>query len=304
MSLLIFQQKTVVMFVCLACLGCSPQEGGDPEVWHDIEFAGTAKITGTTADESDGPTISFEFADESDAESKEAVKDFPLSTIVGLPDDYSPSVGDKLKLTVTARYKRKYSVGPPDLWKSKLEERIVRCSGVEKTSPVVASAGNADVENDDTDKRISNQTGPVKKLIWKTTGGGQITFSIEPDGDGYQVHLVDYEFIEVNNRFQITKENADTFDLVNEIFSGKHNMQQYVYVPKGVTGTWTSITLVGDDDSRIETKNIRSSADINRIRKYVIEHGLRNDEKSGGSSATSKSSEKSDHLKSDTDKSK
>ena len=111
------------VIVCVAAVGCPTEPGGDPAVWQETTFTGNAQITEFDLETN---TISFQFEREDDTGHTESVADLKLSSISDLPDEYSPSTGDILKLKLHARYKRKRSVGPPEIWKSKLDQRTIK----------------------------------------------------------------------------------------------------------------------------------------------------------------------------------
>ena len=93
----------------------------------------------------------------------------------------------------------------------------------------------------------------ITSLVWETTGGGEIKFTVLPHGSDYRIHVERYSFVDVDKELALTAENADVLKLVEDIFTKKDNLfwAGRIEIPGVATGTWTNITLICANNKEI-----------------------------------------------------
>ena len=288
---------------CLICCGCpSPTpNGSDPEVWHDTSIEGSAEIMSVNSVATDGTEIDIQFTFPDGRVDEKQVEGLSLATIEGLPDGYKPKVGDRMRLRLDLHYKRKNSVGPPDFVHGNVDSRKYICLSVEAES--VNQKADIDKADED-DETVGQKNGEetkvdflgamkdsepplvperemedepssspyeIEKLIWSTTGGGQILFTFTPNDNKFEVTVDNYSFrdFETPLTLDLDSDNVKTYAVVKSIFTGKRDLQKDTFTPGGPTGTWTTITLVDAKDKRTEIRNISTSGDLHEVYVFV-----------------------------------
>lgn len=111
--------------------------------------------------------------------------------------------------------------------------------------------------------------GEIAKLIWETSGGGEIRFTVEPTGDDYHVHVESCGFKEQDVDLTLTPSDGQAFDVVKAIFTKQRNIHDDAFTPRGATGSWTSITLVGADGHEVEIENISTGGDLGTLYDFA-----------------------------------
>ena len=99
----------------------------------------------------------------------------------------------------------------------------------------------------------------VDKLNWDTNGGGSLHFSVTPDQDQFKIHVTDYHFKVSPLDLFLTADDGTVYATVKSIFDKQRDLQKDTFTPEGLTGTWTTITLLDLDQNKTEFKNISAS---------------------------------------------
>jgi hypothetical protein len=68
---------------------------------------------------------------------------------------------------------------------------------------------------------------------------------------------------------RLSATTADTYQLIDDIFSGRRDIRNDTFVPHGATGIWTSIALIYQDNHSETVKNIDTSRDLRQIYAFV-----------------------------------
>jgi len=112
--------------------------------------------------------------------------------------------------------------------------------------------------------------GDIQSLIWNTSGGGDLVFTITKDDALYQIQVSQYEFKETDLEISLSEEDGDVYFLVDNIFNKKRNLFQDTLAPGGETGSWTSITLVFED-LNLTIKNIDLQGELKILYEFITE---------------------------------
>jgi hypothetical protein len=248
----------------LLCGGCPTPPGGDKAIWQKLDMAGTGEVVAVAADADGNTEISLKWIYPDGEVDEKIVEGLKLADIADLPEGYEVSTGDRLPLIVEIRWKGKASVGPPHFWRDRVDERKITCIG-----PVSESDSAAREEDDAEDEAGDDPDGEITQLIWETTGGGQIEFTVTPDGDNYQIHLASYSFRDLPLDLKLKADDGAAYQFVKAIFAKEHDIHDNTFTPRGATGSWTSITLVGADGSRTKVNNIRAWGELSAVYDFV-----------------------------------
>lgn len=140
--------------------GCAKVED-DPLVWHEVKFNGTATILEVKKDTEAGTKITFYFTHDRDPPQTNTIPRLELSSFEGLPDDYEPSTGDRIQLSLVGKEQRKKSMGAPTAWGSNLRVKKLTCvEVVSRYRQKAIGTNNADANKEHTgeqsDKAHSN----------------------------------------------------------------------------------------------------------------------------------------------------
>jgi len=111
--------------------------------------------------------------------------------------------------------------------------------------------------------------GEIDKLIWETSGGGSIKFTVVREGHDYRVHLESHRFSEQDVDLVLTSNDGKAYEVVEAIFTKRLNLQDDTFTPEGATGTWTSITLVSVDGNEQKFDNISTQGDLRELYHFV-----------------------------------
>ena len=110
--------------------------------------------------------------------------------------------------------------------------------------------------------------GEIQSLIWETEGGGNILFGITRDDDRYRIHVTRYQGSETDTEITLSEEDGDTYFLVDDIFEKRRNLCNDTFIPRGETGTWTTINLFSEND-QVVIKNIEAWGELRIIPEFV-----------------------------------
>ncbi len=111
--------------------------------------------------------------------------------------------------------------------------------------------------------------GQIKEMIWETSGGGELWFTVKRKGVDFTISVESYSYESIDKIILLTDNDPDVYDLVNDIFDQVLHLDDYTFTPQGTTGTWTTITLIYGDNSEVEFNNIRSWDDLSLLYHYV-----------------------------------
>jgi len=81
--------------------------------------------------------------------------------------------------------------------------------------------------------------------------------------------LKDTNFHTINRVITLTSEDDEAYRLVEDIFEKRVDLYNYTFVPKGVTGTWTEITLRRTDRRETVIDRIDAVGDLNILYQFV-----------------------------------
>jgi len=104
--------------------------------------------------------------------------------------------------------------------------------------------------------------GTIEEFIWDTAGGGDIRFIIEHDDNNFKIAVERYKFNPLDIVFKLTDADYEVYGLVKDIFNEVININDYTFTPVGMTGTWTTITLIFSGNQEHIIENIRNDAFI------------------------------------------
>lgn len=129
--------------------------------------------------------------------------------------------------------------------------------------------------NDSDSKNADNNQYPdgyIETFIWETTGGGDILFSITQVSEGFEISIERFNFQPADLIVTLTPAmNLDVHDFVEDIFNKTINIYDYVIIPIGETGSWTTITLIFSEDQEREIENIGASDDdLKMLYDFVV----------------------------------
>ncbi len=254
--------------LCLLCCGCPRPDGGDPEVWHDISVEGSAEILSVSAEATPSDAeLTMQFTYAGGRIDEKPLEHVRLASIGDLPDAYQPQVGDTLRLKVDVHYKGKMSVGPPDFLHSKVDKRTFTCLDVvEADSGKQASAAVTE--------KNSITADAVTKLVWQTTGGGQIRFTVTPEGDEFKIHVDKFGPHQPLDMI-LTTQDGQPYTVAKAILANPHDFR--LEQPKTpvdpntpqTTGTWTSIYLIESNGAQIEINPSKPGVDFRSLYDLV-----------------------------------
>jgi len=108
----------------------------------------------------------------------------------------------------------------------------------------------------------------IQSFIWKTEGGGDILYEITKDDDRYRIHVTRCLGSETDAEITLSGEDGDTYFLVDDIFEKRRNLCNDTFIPRGVSGSWTTITLLSENDQVI-IKNIDAWGELRIISEFV-----------------------------------
>jgi hypothetical protein len=110
---------------------------------------------------------------------------------------------------------------------------------------------------------------PIIGFVWNTRGGGDMRFAVEKEGKHYKITVERYNFHTIIRIITLTYKNDEVYRLVDDIFEKRVDLHDYVFVPKGLTGTWTEITLINKDHRETTIDKIDAVGDLNILYQYV-----------------------------------
>ena len=133
---------------------------------------------------------------------------------------------------------------------------------------LVFFAGCANGNQWKVENRVYSES-PIIGFVWNTQGGGDMRFAVEREGKHYKITVGRYDFHTINRVITLTCENDKAYNLVDDIFEKRVDLYNYVSVPKGLTGTWTEITLTYKDRRETAIKSIDAVGNLNILYQYV-----------------------------------
>lgn len=110
---------------------------------------------------------------------------------------------------------------------------------------------------------------PVVGFVWNTQGGGDMRFAVEREGKHYKITVKRYNFHTINKVITLTNKNDEAYRLVNDIFEKRVDLYKFVSVPKGLTGTWTEITLIYENRREAAIDKIDAAGKLNILYQLV-----------------------------------
>lgn len=107
-------------------------------------------------------------------------------------------------------------------------------------------------------------------LIWETSGGGDVKFSIVAENSDYIIHLFRHSFSKQNRKFRLTADDGAPYKIVQEILANKRPIPNDPTMAKRATGSWTTISLVDIEGNKKEIKHAMPwEEDLNQISSFV-----------------------------------
>jgi len=129
-------------------------------------------------------------------------------------------------------------------------------------------AGCADSNQGNIEDRVYSES-PIIGFVWDTRGGGDMRFAVEREGKHYKISVERYDFHTINRVITLTSEDDEAYRLVGDIFEKRVDLYNYMFVPKGVTGTWTEITLRRTDLRETAIDRIDAVGELNILYQFV-----------------------------------
>ena len=118
------------------------------------------------------------------------------------------------------------------------------------------------------DDRVYSEN-PIIGFVWDTQGGGDMRFAVEREGKNYEITVERYDFHAINALITLTSENDEAYRLVEDIFIKRVDLYNCTFIPKGLTGTWTKITLIYADRREITIDRIDTMRKLNILYHFV-----------------------------------
>ncbi len=113
-----------------------------------------------------------------------------------------------------------------------------------------------------------NSKSQIVGFMWDTRGGGDMQFAVEREGKHYKIKVERYNFHTIKIIITLTENNGGVYRLVDDIFEKRVDLHNYASVPKGLTGTWTEITLTYKDHRETVINNI-NAVKLNVLYRFV-----------------------------------
>ena len=110
---------------------------------------------------------------------------------------------------------------------------------------------------------------PIIGLVWDTRGGGDMRFAVEREGEDYKITVERYNFHTINRVIALTGGNDEAYRLVDDIFEKRVDLCSYTFIPKGLTGTWTEITLRHADSRETAIDRIDAVGGLSVLYQFV-----------------------------------
>lgn len=102
---------------------------------------------------------------------------------------------------------------------------------------------------------------------WETTGGGQVAFSVDRNGQDYDVHITSYQFKDRHDRFTVTPESGQVHRAISAVMRDQGRI--VVNAPGGPpTGSWTTLRF-SDGEHTSTFKDVVLDDDLRSIYDYV-----------------------------------
>lgn len=111
----------------------------------------------------------------------------------------------------------------------------------------------------------------IGRIHWITVGGGEIEFKIaDLAKSSFSIAVHSYNFKEVNTQCYLPAAEEEVYALVRSIFDWTRDLQNDVVVPKGYSGTWTKIILIGVEDRKKEYKDINANRELKKLYDFIV----------------------------------
>jgi hypothetical protein len=117
-----------------------------------------------------------------------------------------------------------------------------------------------------------DDSGEIQSLLWDTSGGGDLHFSVVRTAPDYQIVVTARQGPVSNVTFLLTAGDGTAYRLVDDIFAGRRNVREFVVTPRGPTGTWTTITLTYADGHRDTVNDISATGELGGLYGFVDSH--------------------------------
>jgi hypothetical protein len=122
------------------------------------------------------------------------------------------------------------------------------------------------------DSNAVSEEAAVKGIYWDTSGGGDLHFFIVKHGQDYEIDVTQFGGEIVLKTITLDSSTEDVYNLVEDIFHERHDINSDTLTPSGETGSWTSITLIYSNINCVTVKNISSTSTLNTIYEFVTDH--------------------------------
>ncbi len=105
-------------------------------------------------------------------------------------------------------------------------------------------------------------------MQWETTGGGAVTFSVDRNGQDYNVHVTSYQAKDRDDRFTITAESGAVYQAISAVMQDQGMIS--VNAPGGPpTGSWTTLRF-SDGERASAFEDVIVEDDLRVIFDYVV----------------------------------
>lgn len=113
----------------------------------------------------------------------------------------------------------------------------------------------------------------VETIEWDTRGGGDFHFEVKRgEEQSFVVRVTRRSFRELDTTVVLTREKSrPVYDLVERVFAGKVELAGRESPERGVTGTWTSVSVIDRSSQRQKVGNASLQNELEALRYWVEE---------------------------------
>jgi hypothetical protein len=109
----------------------------------------------------------------------------------------------------------------------------------------------------------------ANEMQWETNGGGQVTFSVERNGQEYDVHVISLQFEKRDERFTITPESGEVYRALSAVMQDQRSID--LNDPGGPpSGSWTTLRFSDGVRESVFKDAVVFGNDLSIIYDYVV----------------------------------
>jgi hypothetical protein len=108
------------------------------------------------------------------------------------------------------------------------------------------------------------------EMLWETSGGGQVTFSVRRNDSGFDVHVTSYGYDDHDDRFAITPDAGEVYSALVRVMQDQRRIRRHKPLPGETTGTWTKLQFSdGEHTTTVEDVMVWAEGDAKVIYDFV-----------------------------------